>query len=242
MENLPADVLYQISISLAGQQVSLQDKYNNALQIINLCKVNKRFNQLYCKGDRIWKELWIKDFGSNPNEYIDPNLKSVEETNMYLKSKYRGIKEKYIKELNRLKDLSPNELLIEASSYNYLSMAKYAVGQGADVNYDPYDYPTPVNTAAMGGNLEVFKYLVGQGADIYEFEGALYYASVNNFFNIVDYMLNLKLDPDNFYTTIRNLIDEKQFYEAEYLLKKDLEKHILSSEQREELIKKLDKK
>lgn len=54
MENLPADVLYEISTALAGNPVDIKDKINNSKQILELCKVNKRFNQLYCKNDKIW--------------------------------------------------------------------------------------------------------------------------------------------------------------------------------------------
>lgn len=87
LATLPADVLYNISLALAGKNVNIKDKIENAKQIGRLCKTNKRFNNLYCKNDKIWKELYERDIGGElPKdnirhhylrllEYVDEDVK-----------------------------------------------------------------------------------------------------------------------------------------------------------------------
>lgn len=177
MENLPADVLYQISLALAGQPVNLQDKLNNAKQIINLCKVNKRFNQIYCKDDRIWKELWLKDISTilPSNNIKDKYITVLKEVNEYWGteliqhcSKYGyDIILKNILENRKLYPLTLYNALVTASENGQLNIVKLLL------DYDPElgdIHETALFKAVQGGYFEIVKYLVEHGADVHIFD------------------------------------------------------------------------
>ena len=57
--------------------------------------------------------------------------------------------------------------LAMAAFANALSVAKYLVGQGADVNAKDSDGSVPLRWAASGNALSVAKFLVAQGADVH---------------------------------------------------------------------------
>lgn len=69
MENLPADILYTIGLKLDENALNINEKLVAAKEIIKMCKVNKRFKNLYCSNDphqNIWIELWNKNITSKP--------------------------------------------------------------------------------------------------------------------------------------------------------------------------------
>jgi hypothetical protein len=91
-EHMPADVLRNIALALAGEKVSTKDKLNNAKQIVQMCQINKRFKQIYCDNEEIWKQLYQRDIGTPvpqqniKNDYItllelkvNPDKFSIEE-------------------------------------------------------------------------------------------------------------------------------------------------------------------
>lgn len=107
---LPVDILYNIALALAGKNVSIKDKINNYKQIIRMCKINKRFNQLYCKEDRIWRELWIRDI----SEDIVPT---------------ENIRKKYLETLYRANDWNMAGNLQFAGDRGYLQLAEILLNQ-----------------------------------------------------------------------------------------------------------------
>lgn len=97
MEHLPADVLHSIVLKFNKQEDGFKDKLIGARNILRLCRINKRFNQIYCQNERIWKELFKRDFSDKlpdnvKREYLE-NLKEFEEmygVEIYEEAAYKG--------------------------------------------------------------------------------------------------------------------------------------------------------
>jgi len=62
--------------------------------------------------------------------------------------------------------MNPNKELIEAAEKGDLERAKYALNQGADINYHSQSEWAPIIHAARNGHLEMVKFLIEQGADM----------------------------------------------------------------------------
>lgn len=182
LNELPSDILYEITSKITANQSSLKDKFNNANQIINLCKTNKRFNQVYFKNDKIWKELWLRDIDSNLDHYS---------------------KNKYLNILNKLKNKSMDDILLYASKYDYLELAKYALDRGARIIQEDYDESEDewlreedaLTTAIENGHLRMVNYL-WQKVDKAEVAPWYYLvkAAENGYIEIVDYFIELGAD------------------------------------------------
>lgn len=206
MERLPADVLYEISTSLTSNAVTLKDKYNNAAQIINLCKTNKRFNQIYCSNNKIWKELWQRDIGGRlPN----------------------NVREKYLNILQELQNKSMDDIILYSSKNGYLQLVKYSLANGGRIIQEDYDEENEewlreeniMNIAIHNGQLEIVQYLLQQK----EIKGSLSYylreAAIAGQREIADYLIGLGADIHDEYDRIMPLTaQEGQVEMFKYLL------------------------
>lgn len=173
MERLPADVLYEISMALAGKPVYWEDKLNNAKQIINLCKVNKRFNQLYCKNDRIWRELWLRDISTTlPKENIKNKYIAVlknlinrySEPLEYPSANGYDQALKHDLQIYRYYEITISNALITAAENGHLNAVKVLLDNGAWVDASG---GRPLFYSVLNGHFDVVKYLVDRGADIH---------------------------------------------------------------------------
>ena len=179
MERLPADILYEISKKLTSNNTTLQDKYDSTIQIINLCKTNKRFDRLYCQNDKIWQELWLQNINNNLHGYG---------------------KNKYIKILHDTKDSNIEDVLLFASKHDYLELARYCIQNGARIvqeDSDGEDEENALTIAIENGHLKMVNYLMQQEEMKNDNISLWYYlviAAENGQFKIVDYFIQLGAD------------------------------------------------
>jgi hypothetical protein len=110
--NLSAKQLYGLALTLAGQDVSIDDKLYSALHIADMCRLNKEFQITYCDTQKVWRELYRKDVSSNlPREHV---------------------KEKYIQALigSNTGDLVAD--VLAAVNNNHMKLAKILINQATD--------------------------------------------------------------------------------------------------------------
>ena len=77
-----------------------------------------------------------------------------------------------------------NELLLDSSEENEISLVKEALNKGADINFQT---SLSLYNAAASGNLEIVKYLIENGA--LDLDGAMRAASGRGYLNIVKYLV-----------------------------------------------------
>lgn len=82
-----------------------------------------------------------------------------------------------------------NDMLIDASKYNYFDLFK----KSFKYKVDKYSLQVALFNAIENGNFEMVKYLVDYGADVnsyYEIKTMLYYAIINKNYDIVKYLID----------------------------------------------------
>ncbi|MBD2302556.1 ankyrin repeat domain-containing protein [Nostoc sp. FACHB-190] len=87
------------------------------------------------------------------------------------------------------------EELFDSITQENLQYAREIITSGCDINFQLEDGVTPLMMAASTGNLGIVQLLVETGADINQIDvygnSALMYASFENFWDIVDYLIPL---------------------------------------------------
>ena len=183
---LSKDILIELAIEL-----DLPD-------IINWCRLNKRFDEFTCKSDVFWRRKFIHDYGdyskvlglswrefykyvtvTKPNDLL---WKGVEKNVL----SYVVVALKRGANINNIRILFTP--LSKASKRGQLEIVKYLVEQGgADINFRNGQ---ALGEASYDGQLEVVKYLVGQGMnDNAVVDQALMYASENGHLEVVKYLV-----------------------------------------------------
>lgn len=156
--NVPEDVIIQLALDL-----DLPD-------LLNLCRVSRRFDRNTCRNDIFWMNKSIRDFGRNVTKPF----------NMSWREFYRQ---------GSVKDV--NKLLIDSSRDDKIEFVKIALIRGADVHTEN---DLALVWARHKGHLEVIKYLVEHGADIHvedpDDEGDLV-AIYNSRFNVIKQFVDL---------------------------------------------------
>ena len=88
--------------------------------------------------------------------------------------------------------------LSAAARYGHLSVVRYLVGQGLDVNATENDGTTALHSAAWKGHLSVVRYLVEQGADVKAKNNdswtALHEAAMSGHLSVVKYLVGQGAD------------------------------------------------
>lgn len=190
LSKLPADVLYELAQALAGNSINIQDKINNVRDIGSMCQLNKRFNQLYCQNDRLWKELWLKDISSKlpkgdpKKEYIQ----ALDNLNIYSESTglIQSIKNKYRQDY-------PKRQIV------FLAIISMVINYDLFFNNllnltDTTDRDEILIEAAGGGRLQALKEIVTRGVSKKGLLGALDQAIYHLNTNTVKYIVeNLKV-------------------------------------------------
>ena len=76
-----------------------------------------------------------------------------------------------------------------------LSIVKYLVSQGADINQPDNEGKTPLWIASFHGHLSTVKYLVSQGADINQIDNdgkkAIWASSWNGYLSVTEYLASI---------------------------------------------------
>jgi hypothetical protein len=101
---------------------------------------------------------------------------------------------KYLIEHHEESDAKPkNESLMSASFNGHLTLVKYLVENGADLNATNYRDDTVLIQASFGGHLDVIKYLAEIGADLnargYKNDTVLIDAAYSGFLKVVEYLV-----------------------------------------------------
>lgn len=145
MQSLPSDVLNIISSLLLSNPQTIEEKFDNVQQIINLCKTNKRFNQILCGNEKLWQELWKRDIST-----IVP----------------ANTRQEYLKALNRLNQKEEGDLLKQAGIYDYEQVLKNEQEKG--INIKEYANKHIWNGVFENDSIKVAKYLDSLGENLGE--------------------------------------------------------------------------
>lgn len=208
LSRLPADVLYQLALALAGNPINIEDKIENSKQIINACRLNKRFNNLYCQNDRIWRELWLKDIST-----ILPK---------------ENIKNKYLEALNYLNPSSNiGEGMVAYIKNHHKNNPLFPIIIAVYLNYDIIFYnwlelsreeerDEIVITAANNGRLQMIKDMAAKGVSnkalLEALDKAIYNGNVNTMKYIVE---DLGIKPQ--YRHIKTAVETRDNEIVKYL-------------------------
>lgn len=108
-----------------------------------------------------------------------------------------------------LENIKPNQLLVKASQVSSLKYVKYALENGADINYARKNDDTALMYASKRGKIEIVQYLISHGADVnirnQKNWTALTYAAYLGQFEVVKYLVyngaNINIiDTGNYWT------------------------------------------
>lgn len=171
MEYLPADILYLISYILNSQNIDYKEKLNNTKEILKLCRINKRFNELYGKNSKIWPDLWKRDISDNlPQD---------------------NVKNNYTQALsNLISRIIPSDpiSISNAFEHNYDRALKNILSIFNIKLSFVYDV---FRTASQKGNLDIINYILNKyEIPCWVITGATNFATSNNHVHILDKLIS----------------------------------------------------
>lgn len=138
--NIDDRQLEKFALSLAGKQVSIADKIQNAKVLEWLCQ-NKPSFKSFCGG--IWQILWREDIGGKIP---------------------RNVNQKYLEYLTHLSNLDHNERIVEASRNGFDKLLLGSIKRGGDIHYHNEE---PLKESAKNGHANIVKILLENGANIH---------------------------------------------------------------------------
>ncbi len=223
--NLPADILRLLGL------------YLPACDIIKLCRLDEKMNNIICHNKIFLRELGHQRLTDNDDRLIGKNvLKDVNDRNIIYAVRNGYLKRiKYLMSIPKFREYF-RYAMTTAAENGYLDIVEYLISRSpkdrrpvSGFSDNKKLFSAVLVSASKAGQLEIVKYLISQGANVHENnDKALKLASMYGHLNTVRYLIengaDVHVDDDK---ALRNAVVNGHLDVVKYLVEHDADIHAL---------------